>query len=77
MAVPFSADQPFWGERLRVLGVGPRPIAYRGLTAQKLSAAIGRLTEDPEMRAAAKSAAEKIRTENGVEKAVELIRGLM
>jgi sterol 3beta-glucosyltransferase len=77
MAVPFSADQPFWGERLRVLGVGPRPIAYRDLTAQKLSAAIGRLTEDPEMRAAAKSAAEKIRTENGVEKAVELIRGLM
>ena len=40
MAVPYGADQPFWGRRLHALGVGPAPIPYGKVTAEKLAAAI-------------------------------------
>ncbi len=34
--IPFFADQPFWGERVAALGVGPKPIPRKKLTAEKL-----------------------------------------
>lgn len=38
--VPFGADQPFWAQRAHTLGVAPRPIAYPGLTTERLVEAI-------------------------------------
>jgi UDP:flavonoid glycosyltransferase YjiC (YdhE family) len=40
VSVPVVADQPFWAYRLAMLGVGPQPVPYRKLTAERLATAI-------------------------------------
>ncbi|MBN1440503.1 MAG: glycosyltransferase family 1 protein [Anaerolineales bacterium] len=74
MAIPYGADQAFWGWRLRALGVGPAPILYRKLTAEKLAAAIRETADNPAMCAAAADAGAKIAAEDGVGGAVEIVR---
>jgi sterol 3beta-glucosyltransferase len=76
MAVPHGADQPFWGNRAHALGAGPRPVAFKNLTADRLAEAIRQGTEDPAMRANAKAAGEKMRREDGVARAVEFLRSI-
>jgi sterol 3beta-glucosyltransferase len=70
---PFFGDQPFWGRRVQKLGVGPRPVAQRGLTAKALAEAIHAAVTDDGVRQRAAVLGEKIRAERGVERAVELI----
>lgn len=77
VVVPFFADQPFWGERVRALGAGPRPIQRRQLTADNLAAAIHRAVSDQRIRARAKALGERIRAEDGVGRAVELLDGML
>jgi sterol 3beta-glucosyltransferase len=72
---PFFGDQPFWGWRIAELGVGPAPIAFKYLTAEKLAKAIRRAVTDPEMHRRAAELGSRIREENGVGRAVELITG--
>lgn len=38
--IPFFGDQPFWGERVHVRGVGPPPIPIDKFSLQKLVDAI-------------------------------------
>ena len=38
--VPFFGDQPFWGDRVHVRGVGPAPISVEQFSLQKLVDAI-------------------------------------
>ncbi|MBW4642468.1 MAG: glycosyltransferase, partial [Goleter apudmare HA4340-LM2] len=71
--IPFFGDQPFWGQRVEALGVGPKPIPKKHLTAEKLAAAIQVAVNDQEMRQRALSLSEKIQAENGVEQTVKLI----
>jgi sterol 3beta-glucosyltransferase len=71
---PFMGDQPFWGQRVFGLGVGPKPIPRRRLTVESLSKAIHIAVSDEEMRRAAASLGERIRTEGGVDRAVEVIQ---
>lgn len=73
IVVPFFGDQPFWGRKVAELGVGPDPIPQKKLTADNLTAAILTAVKDEGMlrRAAALSA--RIRTEDGVARAVEVI----
>lgn len=73
IVVPFFADQPFWGQRVYELGVGPKPIARRGLTADNLTQAIERAVTDVEMRKKAASLGAHIRAENGIAQAVAII----
>ena len=73
IVTPFFADQPFWGQRVYELGVGPKPIARRHLTADNLTAAIEQALSDEEMRKKAASLGERIRAENGVAQAVTII----
>lgn len=40
VVVPFFGDQPFWGDMVANLGVGPRAIPAKPLTASSLAAAI-------------------------------------
>lgn len=75
IVVPFFADQPHWARTVHDLGVGPRPIPHRGLTADRLTAAIGRALSDEAMRVRAASLGERIRAEDGVARAVEIIGG--
>ena len=69
----FFADQPFWGQRVYELGVGPRPIPRRRLTVDNLTEAIRHAVSDQEMRKRAASLGERIRAENGVAQAVTII----
>ena len=36
MVVPFFGDQPFWGERIASMGLGPDPVPHEELTPEKL-----------------------------------------
>ena len=71
VVVPFFADQPFWGARVAGLGVGPRPVPSKRLSKQRLARAITHATTDVGMRERARLLGQKIRTEDGVGRAVE------
>jgi len=71
--VPFMGDQPFWGERVRALGVGTAPIPRKQLTADKLAQAITAAVSDREMRQRSSALGEQIRDEDGIGQAVRLI----
>ena len=72
--VPFVLDQPFWGARIKALGVGPAPIPKKQLTADRLAAAISAAVTDSAMRQRAAACGAAIRAENGVSNAVALIK---
>jgi sterol 3beta-glucosyltransferase len=71
--IPFTADQPFWGRRVFCLGVGPRPIPVRQLSATNLARAISAAVEDGAMRARAQDLGARIRAEDGIARAMEVI----
>ncbi len=71
--VPLAVDQFFWGKRIAELGVGTRPIPQSALTSDTLSRALVQATSDPEMQTRARMLAEKIASEDGLARAVELI----
>ncbi|MFD8210233.1 glycosyltransferase [Streptomyces sp. NPDC059695] len=63
--VPVMADQPFWAERLRRLGVAPRPVPFQDLTAESLGDAITACLSDPALRRRAAELARGIGEEDG------------
>jgi len=71
--VPFISDQPFWGENIYKHGVGPQPIHQKELSAAALAEAITLAVTDQGMRERAAALGEKIRAEDGVGNAVQLI----
>ena len=66
-------DQLFWGRRVRALGMGPEPVPQKRLTIERLTAAIRAVTEDEGARRRAEELGERVRGEDGVARAVELI----
>jgi sterol 3beta-glucosyltransferase len=71
---PFAAnDQAAWADRVVKLGVGPRVPGIKQLTAEKLAEAIQIAVTDSTLRARAAALGEKIRAENGIANAVEVI----
>lgn len=70
---PFVGDQTSWAERVAQLGVGPRAPELKKLTAEKLAEAIRTAVNDSAMRARAAALGKKIRAENGIARAVEII----
>jgi UDP:flavonoid glycosyltransferase YjiC (YdhE family) len=72
--VPFIVDQPFWGARVKALGVGPDPIAVRALTARRLAAAIQSAVFSQGMRQRAYRLGTALRAEDGLGCAVSFIR---
>ncbi|MCO6450471.1 MAG: glycosyltransferase family 1 protein [Caldilineales bacterium] len=72
--VPFIFDQPFWGERIRALGLGPEPLPRKKLIADRLAAAIDQAMSDAGMRQRARACGEAIRAEDGVGNAVDVVR---
>jgi sterol 3beta-glucosyltransferase len=73
IVTPFMGDQPFWAQRVHELGVGPKPIARRSLTADRLAESIRIAISDTAMCENAARLGERIRAENGVSRAVEII----
>jgi sterol 3beta-glucosyltransferase len=73
LIIPFAGDQYAWADRVVKLGVGPRTVDAKGLTAEKLAEAIHIAVTDSALRARAAVLGESIRAENGVARAVEVI----
>lgn len=73
IVTPFFGDQPFWGRQVHALGVGPQPIPRSKLTVDNLSEALHTVTTDTQLRERAAALGQRIRAEDGVARAVELI----
>jgi UDP:flavonoid glycosyltransferase YjiC (YdhE family) len=73
VTIPVYTDQPFWGWRVAEIGVGPAPIPRHKLTVQRLAKAIIGAASDLGVRAMAAALGKRIRNEDGVGRAVELL----
>ena len=73
VVVPFIADQPFWGRLVHRRGLGPEPIPYRRLTADRLAQALGQAGS---CRGQAARTGELIRKEDGTAVAVGVLEQL-
>jgi sterol 3beta-glucosyltransferase len=74
VVVPFTADQPFWGNRIRTLGAGPKPLRVGRLSGKGMVGAMVE-AESNAVRERAQAAGRRIRGEDGVGEAVRLIEG--
>lgn len=72
--VPFAFDQPFWGARVKAMGLGPDAIPLKKLTAGRLARAINTAVTDPALRQRARACGEGIRAEDGTGNAVKIIK---
>jgi sterol 3beta-glucosyltransferase len=73
VVVPFAMDQPFWGQRIAKLGLGPEPVPRKTLTSDGLAAALAACLNDQAMRERAAAFGETLRSEDGVANAVKTI----
>jgi len=73
LVIPHIADQFYWGQHLHELGVGLPFIPRPRLTREGLTAALKELAQIDKLHTAASVLGERIRAENGIEKAVNLI----
>ena len=76
IVIPFFGDQPFWGQRVVALGVGPEPIPRKKLTVERLTLAIERAMSDQRMQEQSAELGERIRAEDGVKAAVAVVQQL-
>lgn len=74
LLVPFVLDQPFWGARVKALGLGPDPIPQKNLTADRLAFAIRIAVTDPGMKQRANTCGAAVRAQDGVGNAARTIR---
>jgi UDP:flavonoid glycosyltransferase YjiC (YdhE family) len=72
LVIPHAADQPFWGGRVRALGVGPAPILVWKMNEARLTRALKEMDE-PDMISAAQVIGQKIRAEKSLDVAIGLI----
>ena len=73
IVVAHHADQPYWGKRLSDLGVAPRHLHRRNLTAERLARRIQQVLATPAMTTRAQVLGEQMETEDGLTAAVDLI----
>lgn len=76
IVVPFAFDQLYWGARAAEMGVGPKPVPFKQLTSERLADAIHTALEDTDMRRHAADLGIKLRRENGIARAVEIINAV-
>jgi sterol 3beta-glucosyltransferase len=77
IVVSHIVDQQFWGDRIAFLGVGPRPLSRRHLSAGKLEKALHSVIGNEDMKRKAEEVGKRLREENGVEQAVCAINTLV
>ena len=71
--VAHNADQPYWGKRLSDLGVAPKHLHRRSLTAERLAKRIRQVLATPAMTMRAQVLGKQMETEDGLTTAIELI----
>jgi sterol 3beta-glucosyltransferase len=74
IVIPFFGDQHFWAGHVYRLGVGPRPLSRKRLTAARLAEAIHRTFNDDTIRLQATNLGKQILAEDGVSQAVAVIK---
>ncbi len=77
ITLPLAIDQFFWGERVNKIGVGPKPIPQRKLTAENLAQAVTQALMDESMRARAKIVSVALSQENGIQAAARVMRSVL
>lgn len=77
LAIPFGADQGFWGRRIATLGAGPPPIPRARLTLEALGVALSQLVNDDQLRARATAVGTRLQREHGIDQAVRTITRLL
>ena len=76
VVVPFAADQFFWAERLRSIGIAPDALAYRDVTPSRLRERLAQAGDDV-MRERALEVGRAMAAEHGVANAVARIDALL
>ncbi len=76
-AIPFWADHFLWARRAFALGVGPRPVPATRLTAARLEDMIEACEGDRMIRMRASEVGDRLRNEDGVASAVEILAPLV
>lgn len=75
LVLPLAVDQPFWARRIHESGASPAPLDPRTLTAAQVASAVRQALESDGIRQSAAALGAAIRSEAGVDKAVEVIVG--
>jgi UDP:flavonoid glycosyltransferase YjiC (YdhE family) len=73
IVIPHIIDQFLWAQEVEKLGAGPQPIPRKELTAELWAAALTEATQNVRMKTTVRKIGEQIRSENGIENAVQLI----
>ena len=73
VVVAHNADQPYWGKRLSDLGVAPKHLHRRKLTAERLAKRIQKVLDTPMMKERAEVLGKQMESEDGLTTAVEMI----
>jgi len=73
LVCPVLGDQPFWGDRVRDLGSGPRPLRLRRLSADALAAALDDLVANESYKATATRIGDALSSEDGAGEAVRVL----
>ncbi len=73
VVVAHNADQPYWGKRLSDLGVAPKHLHRRNLTAERLAKRIQKVLDTPAMKERAQVLGKQMETEDGLTTAIELV----
>ncbi|WP_153913960.1 glycosyltransferase [Shewanella sp. TC10] len=71
---PFFADQPFWGDKVAALGLGPTAIKQKNLTIDNLAEGIVQMVSDKQMQHQAQQIAEQLSQEDGIENAIKWLK---
>ncbi|NKZ05532.1 glycosyltransferase [Actinomadura latina] len=74
---PFFGDQPYWGERVAALGAGTKPLPFRAMTVPRLASKIRQAVRDRDMADRADALGRRVRAEDGVGRAREIIDSLL
>ncbi len=72
IVIPFTGDQPFWGNQIYKMGVGPKPILVKHLSVNTLVESIVE-AESEVVRKQSQVVGQEIRSEDGIMNAVKLI----
>ena len=76
LVCPFLGDQSFWGNRVHELGAGPKPLPRAEITERALAARLTDLVETDSYRSNSAHLAQRISTESGTDRAVEILQQL-
>ncbi|MCY4403387.1 MAG: glycosyltransferase [Candidatus Poribacteria bacterium] len=76
VVVPHITDQFYWGKLVYDLGVAPKSLPRRKLTAKQLAQRIEKVMETPSMTERAKTIGTQMESEDGLTTAVDLIESI-